>query len=59
MNYTCEHCNKALKSIGTNRKNGHAYSANNGADWVKRRFHKKCLKEREQAEFCWRYFRAA
>jgi hypothetical protein len=40
----CCYCNKPLKAIGNNRKNGRSFSSNNGNDWSSRQTHKKCYK---------------
>ena len=36
----CLHCGKALRPIGTSRKNGKAHD-----DWATRKYHKKCWVE--------------
>ena len=41
---TCAHCNKSLRSIGKQRKNGRYFIGNDGNDWSKRLYHKKCWK---------------
>ena len=46
----CEYCNKPLKKIGNNRKNGKHFTANNGNDWNERKYHKKCYKEVKDRE---------
>ena len=40
----CEHCGKALRLIGTERKNGKMINNTNGKDWNTRKYHKKCYK---------------
>lgn len=43
----CEYCNKTLKSIGNQRKNGKKFimNVNNSNDWNDRKYHKKCYIE--------------
>ena len=38
----CEVCNKPLRLIGVERKNGKALNNKTGKDWVGRTKHKKC-----------------
>jgi hypothetical protein len=42
----CAHCGKTLVPIGDKRKNGKCH-----IDWEKRKYHKKCLKEKELLEY--------
>jgi hypothetical protein len=41
----CEHCGKALRLIGIERKNGKVIDNSNGKDWKERKYHKKCYKK--------------
>lgn len=45
----CLKCNKPLRAIGRNRKNGIAFQsgANHNLDWKERQYHKKCWKEHQ------------
>lgn len=40
----CLYCNKPLKKIGLNRKNGLLFNNNKGYDWYNRKYHKCCYK---------------
>ena len=40
----CIYCNKPLRVIGSDRKNGKPINNNSGKDWKNRKFHKKCFK---------------
>ena len=46
----CIKCNKALKKIGTERKNGTTLRNHNGKDWEDRQLHKKCWKELKETQ---------
>lgn len=37
-------CNKPLRLIGRDRKNGKTIDNKSGKDWTTRKFHKKCWK---------------
>ena len=39
----CKKCNKTLRAIGYNRRNGACHF-----DWDKRKFHKKCFKQDQE-----------
>lgn len=41
----CEICNKPLKLIGADRKNGKVINNKTGKDWTTRTKHKKCWKK--------------
>ena len=47
----CLSCNKPLRSIGLNRKNGRLFVSgeNNNEDWKNRKYHKKCWKEKQNS----------
>jgi len=40
----CEYCYRPLRKIGNGSKNGKEFNANNGNDWVGRKYHKGCYK---------------
>lgn len=42
----CDYCGQSLRSIGTSRKNGR----DNLFDWTKRKYHKKCFREKSLNE---------
>ena len=44
----CEICNKPLKKIGVERKNGKAIKNKTGKDWTTRTKHKKCWKNEQR-----------
>lgn len=49
----CVECDKTLRLIGNERKNGKSINNTNGKDWGTRKYHKKCwklIKEREREE---------
>tara|TARA_E500000318_G_scaffold6641_1_gene6283 strand:- start:187 stop:501 length:315 start_codon:yes stop_codon:yes gene_type:complete len=50
----CLKCNKPLRAIGRNRKNGKDFKsgANFNKDWKERQYHKKCWKE-HQDDIMW------
>lgn len=43
MKSLCEFCDKPLKLIGKDRKNGKPLSTKDGRDWDTRKYHKKCI----------------
>ena len=49
----CLKCNRPLRAIGRQRKNGRDFQsgANLNNDWAQRQYHKKCWKEEQ--EFLW------
>jgi len=46
----CEYCNRPLRKIGLERKNGKPINNESGKDWEERKYHKGCWKkiQREQ-----------
>ena len=46
----CQMCNKPLRAIGLDRKNGKVTKYGYNGDWMERKFHKRCYKEYKKFE---------
>jgi hypothetical protein len=46
----CQMCQKPLKAIGKDRKNGKVTKYGYEGDWAERKMHKKCYKEYKKFE---------
>ena len=54
-NNKCVKCNRALTSIGLDRKNGKISLDKYNKDWDTRKYHKKCWRElKERQELQWK-----
>ena len=50
LNRKCEYCNRPLRKIGIERSNGIPINNKTGKDWSSRKYHKSCLKKKEEEE---------